>query len=70
MLCTRGAPCVDTATVIDDGADAIDLGNVEYCTVTGVCGRLMFSCFDNCWWMIVLGWAACAGAGVIVVPSR
>ena len=55
MLWTRGVPWVDTATVMEEGAEAMDLGKVEYCTVTGVCGRLMFSCFDSCWWMIVLG---------------
>ena len=75
MLWTRGpvVPWEETATVMEEGgAEAIDLGKVEYCTVTGVCGSEMVSCLGcwSCWWMTVLGWAPCAGAGVMVVPSR
>ena len=65
-----------TATVIEAGADTMDLGaKEEYWTLTGVCGRLIGSGLmlaegvGSCWWMMVVGWAPCAGAGVMVVPS-
>ena len=75
-----GVGGVVTATVIDVGADTIDLGSV-YCTDTGVCGNVIGSGLmlpagwvtgASWWWIIVVGWAAWAGAGVgvMVVPSR
>ena len=70
---------VVTATVMEEGAETIDLGSDEYWTLTGVWGRamsagLMLAAGADTgsvgWWMMVLGWTAWAGAGVMVVPSR
>ena len=74
MLCTTGPPGVVTATVMEVGGADTDLGKAEYWTVTGVWGRVMGSglMLGGGWvtgCSTVLGWAACAGAGVMVVPS-
>ena len=71
-----------TATVMEAGAETIDLGRDEYWTLTGVWGSEMGSGLmlaagwvtgaGRPWWIMVVGWAvwAGAGAGVMVVPSR